>query len=122
MVMMIVPGPAGGDDDPQQAEPNHRTAAQVPLPVRHSSLLRRQTNPADRLGQVPGQYKHYGLFVIVNSEMSESLDGVPAGSPSRGGDVAVYVKNKPTELACCFSFCSCVYFCLYSTFNCVPSH
>ena len=44
---------------------------------------------------------------------------VPAGSPSRGGDVRVYVWHKPTELACSFLFCSCVYFCLYGPFNCI---
>ena len=35
---------------------------------------------------------------------------VPAGSPSRGGDVIVYVWHKPTELAHSFLFCSWVYF------------
>ena len=37
------------------------------------------------------------------------LHDVPAGSPSRGGDVAVYVFDitpKLTELAHSFSFCS----------------
>lgn len=52
---MAAPGSVGGDDDPQQAEPNHRAAAQVPLPVRSSSFLRRQNNHAERLGEVPGQ-------------------------------------------------------------------
>ena len=33
---------------------------------------------------------------------------VPAGSPSRGGDVTVYVWHKPTELAHSVLFCSCV--------------
>ena len=42
---------------------------------------------------------------------------VPAGSPSRGGDVTVYVAYKPTELAHSFLFCSCVDFCLYGPFN-----
>ena len=36
---------------------------------------------------------------------------VPAGSPSRGG-----------ELAHSFLFCSCVYFCLYGPFNCISFH
>ena len=47
---------------------------------------------------------------------------VPVGSPSRGGDVTVYVWHKPTELAHSFLFCSCVYFCLYGPFNCISFH
>ena len=44
---------------------------------------------------------------------------VSTGSPSRGGDVAVYVSeiNQPS-LPTPF-FCSCVCFCLYSPFNCI---
>ena len=49
--------------------------------------------------------------------------GVPAGSPSRGGDVVVNVfDTKPTELAHFFLFCSCVCFCLYGPFNCISFH
>ena len=47
---------------------------------------------------------------------------VPAGSPSRGGDVTVYVFffwRKATELAHSFLFSSSVYFCLYGPFNCI---
>ena len=44
---------------------------------------------------------------------------VPAGSPSRGEDVTVYVWHEPTELAHSFVFCSCVYFCLSGPFNCI---
>ena len=47
---------------------------------------------------------------------------VPAGSPTRGGDAAVYVFeiNQPSfGLAHSFLFCSCVYFCLYGPFNCI---
>ena len=48
---------------------------------------------------------------------------VPASSPSRGGDVAVYVfLHKPTELAHSFLSCSCVYFCLYGPFTCISFH
>ena len=48
---------------------------------------------------------------------------VPAGSPSGGGDVAVYVfdinqPSLPTPLL----FCSCVYFCRYGPFNCISFH
>ena len=51
--------------------------------------------------------------------------GVPVGSPSRGGDVRVYVKNTiqpslPTPFF--FLFCSCVYFCLYGPVNCISFH
>ena len=37
---------------------------------------------------------------------------VPRGSPSHGGDVVVYVFDKPTKLAHSFLFCSCDFFCL----------
>ena len=47
---------------------------------------------------------------------------VPAGSPSRGGDVTVYVWHKPTELAHSFLICSYVYFRLYGSFNCISFH
>ena len=47
---------------------------------------------------------------------------IPAGSPSRGGDVTVYVWRKPTELAHSFSFCSYAYFCLSGPFNCTSFH
>ena len=47
---------------------------------------------------------------------------VPKGSPSRGGDVTVYVWHKPTELAHSFLFYSCVYFCLFGPFNCSSFH
>ena len=47
---------------------------------------------------------------------------VPAGSPSRGGDVTVYVWHKPTELAHSFLICSYVYFRLYGFFNCISFH
>ena len=47
---------------------------------------------------------------------------VPAGSPSRGGDVTVYIWHKPTERAHPFLFYSCVYFCLYGPFNCISFH
>ena len=48
---------------------------------------------------------------------------VPAGSPSRGGDVTVYVRdiNQPS-FPPPFLFCSCVCFCLYSPFNCISFH
>ena len=46
----------------------------------------------------------------------------PASLPPRGGDVTVYVWHKPTERAHSFLFCSCVYFCLYGTFNCILFH
>ena len=53
-----------------------------------------------------------------------SLITAPAGSPSHGGDVTVYVYdiNQPTLLTPFFIFCSCVYFCLYGPFNCISIH
>ena len=48
---------------------------------------------------------------------------VPAGTPSRGGDVMVYVTDtKLTKLAHSFLFCSCVCFCLYGPFNSISFH
>ena len=44
---------------------------------------------------------------------------VPAGSPSRGGGIAVH---KPTKLAHTFLYCSCVCFRLYGPFNCISFH
>ena len=46
----------------------------------------------------------------------------PPGSPSRGGDIAVYVWHKPSELAHSFLFLSCVFFCLCGPFNCISFH
>ena len=48
---------------------------------------------------------------------------VPAGSPSRGRNVAIYVFdiNQPS-LCTPFLFCSCVCFCLYDPFNCISFH
>ena len=50
------------------------------------------------------------------------VDSPPLGSPSRGGDVTVYDWHKPIELAHSFLLCSCVYFCLCGTFNCISFH
>ena len=47
---------------------------------------------------------------------------VPVVSPSRDGDVTVYVWHKPTQLAHSFLFCSRVYFCLYGPLNCILFH
>ena len=54
--------------------------------------------------------------------VSVSVSLVPAGSPSLGRDVVVYVKDKSTELAHSFLFCSCVYLCLYGPFNRISVH
>ena len=53
------------------------------------------------------------------SHKSPTFLVVPAGSPSRGGDVTVCVWHKSTQLAYSILFCSCVCFCLYSPFNCI---
>ena len=57
--------------------------------------------------------------VYFNCDLSEStvVSVLPVGSPSHGEDVAVYVFDKPTELAHIFLFCSCVCFCLEGPFN-----
>ena len=47
---------------------------------------------------------------------------VPVVSPSRDGDVTVYVWHKPTQLAHSFLLCTCVYFCLYDPFHCISFH
>ena len=65
------------------------------------------------------------LFVFLSPSLcliARSCTTVPVGTSSRGGDVTVYVWHKPTELAHSFSFCSCVYFCLYGPFNCISFH
>ena len=41
---------------------------------------------------------------------------VPAGSPSRGGDVVVYFRHKPTELGHFFFFLFCPYVLSVSVF------
>ena len=51
-----------------------------------------------------------------------SLLTVPTGSPSLGGEIAVYVCHKQTELSHSFLFCSFVYFCLSGRFNCISFH
>ena len=53
-----------------------------------------------------------------------SVPTVPAGSPSRGGDITVYVpdKHQPSLPPPFFLFCSCVCFCLYSPFSCISFH
>ena len=38
------------------------------------------------------------------------------------GCCGLRLRRKPAELAHSFSFCSCVYFCLYGTFNCISLH
>ena len=61
------------------------------------------------------QFKLVDVFITTR---------VPAGSPSRGGNVEVYVFdiNPPSSLTLFLLFCSCVYFCLYGPFNCISFH
>ena len=54
-----------------------------------------------------------------SSRSVKYLHIVPAGSPSRGGDVTVYVWHALTELAHSLLFFSCAHFCLYGPFNCI---
>ena len=59
----------------------------------------------------------------ISSTAEPSVTEVPAGSPSRGGDVTVHVTdiNRPS-LPPPFLFCTCVYFCLYGPFNRISFH
>ena len=76
----------------------------------------------NRCGAMPKhlQFEISWIFSLVIEKFS--MTTVPAGSPSRGGDVTVYVWHKPTELARSSLFCSCVYFCLFGPFNCISFH
>ena len=51
-----------------------------------------------------------------------SLVIIPSGSPSRGGNVTVYVWHKPAEFAHSCLSRSRVCFSLYGPFNCISSH
>ena len=57
---------------------------------------------------------HLYVRVCMWLSFSLSLSLVPTGSPSRGGDVMVYVHS--------FLSHSCVCFCLYGPFNCISFH
>ena len=65
--------------------------------------------------EVEWNYRKNNLSLLL-------LLSVPAGSPSRGGDVTFHVWHKPTDLAHSFLFCSCVYFCFCVRFNCISFH
>ena len=73
---------------------------------------------------------HNLLFIFTTLlDFRIPLASVPAGSPSRGGDVAVYVfdvnqPSLPTSFLLLFFllFYSCVYFCLYGPFNRISLH
>ena len=66
-------------------------------------------------------HKEYFLFLFQSFQSLFALS-VLVGSPSRGGDVTVYVWHRPPELAHSFLFFSCVCFCLYGPFNCISFH
>ena len=68
--------------------------------------------------------RSWKLCLMMTFTQIDTFLPVPAGSPSRVVDVAVYVfdKKSPTELAHSFSFCSCVWFCPYGPFNSVSFH
>ena len=79
--------------------------------------------------------KYYGFgwiksdvqICIILCYISLCFLSVPTGSPSRGGDVAVYVfdinqPSLPTPFFIILLFCSCVYFCSYLPFNCISFH
>ena len=52
----------------------------------------------------------------------ETTPPVPTGSPSRGGDVMVYVLDTNQPSLPTLLFCSCIYFYLYGPFNCISFH
>ena len=60
---------------------------------------------------------HEAAWQVSQTNSCLPTPHVPAGSPSPGGDVVVYVRQKPTEPAQSFLFCSCVYLCLYGPLN-----
>ena len=68
---------------------------------------------------------------VLSTELKKksNLRHVPVGSPSRGGDVAVYVLDinqaslpTPFYSVLFLLFYYCVYFCLYASFNCISFH
>ena len=66
--------------------------------------------------------RQLSAFSLCSSGLISALLVVPASSRSCGGDVEIYVKDKPTELAFSFLFCSSACFCLYSPFICISFH
>ena len=66
--------------------------------------------PQDWAGR--GFFKYANNFSLTATRLP--LYFVPTVSPSRGGDVAVFVHS--------FLFCSGVCFCLYGPFNCISFH
>ena len=71
------------------------------------------------------------IYLFMKVSFSPSPDVILCGwlglkhqlTNSLGGEVAVYVWHKSTELAhSFFLFCSCVCFCLYGPFNCISFH
>ena len=61
------------------------------------------------------------LLPLLRSNLFDHL--VPRGLTfTWWGCCRLCFKHKPAELAHSFSFCSCVYFCLYGPFNCILFH
>ena len=63
-----------------------------------------------------------GIDVSSNSSSSSTLPVVLAGSPSRRGDVAVYVFDINQASLPTPSYSVLVYFSLYGSFNCTSFH
>ena len=63
-------------------------------------------------------------FLNLYSDLFTSRFRVSVGSPSRGGNVAVYVLdiNQPSLPTPFYSVLFCVCFCLYDPFNCISFH
>ena len=67
--------------------------------------------------------KSWQTFNVITSPAWFLDFKVPAGSPSVVGDVVVYVFDiDQPSLPTPFLFCSCVYFCVYGSFNCISFH
>ena len=65
--------------------------------------------------------KSVGLLTVrIISEGKQAIFVDPRGLTfTWWGCCGLCQKHKPTELAHSFLFCSCVYFCLYGSFNCI---
>ena len=60
-----------------------------------------------------GSFNYIHLFMIVSFSCPHGF------TFTSWGCCGLRFSRKPTELAHSFSFCSCVYFCLYGPFNCI---
>ena len=71
---------------------------------------------------VAGISRHQRMWDITFCFFGVHKSFVPLGSPPRGGDVTVHVRNKTPELAHSSLSRSCICFCLHGPFNCISFH